>query len=307
MKSILALILFLSSVAILVYAVDFLDVLKAFEYFHAGYYALACIILFLHFLLRGYRLHVMTDSSFQSTAGIIFISNLVNLSLPLRLGELTKIGMLTTIFKIPPATSTGLVVVERGFDLGIVFIILLLALTSLGDITNDLKNHALLLLIVFFTVAFGLWAIKSGVLKKVPKLLTLLRRLGLQIDLFERLQILRILIISTGIWTLTILFHGLTVLSVGYHPALKDLLVITLFNSFLISLPSSPGFVGPYQLSFVLAAQTMGINEAQMTAASLLSHASNYIVVIPACICYLKKFQLGFRDLTKIKFSSKSS
>ncbi|MCS6961510.1 MAG: flippase-like domain-containing protein [Deltaproteobacteria bacterium] len=305
MKTLIGFILFVGSILFLLTIVDFEQVVSNFSDIRLSYAFISGLSLFVHFCLRAERLQIISGMTFrQDSYGIIFLSNFANMILPLRLGEVVKIGLIKIFFSKSLSTSTFIVIFERALDL---FIVFCLGLVLVSVYSFELSNFK------FQIITFG--AISVGVILLVCLLRntytqnTFLKKFfnltNFDVSALNQTNGLRVIIFSFLIWAFTAFFHYACCLSFGVEVNVSHALIITLLNSLFISVPSSPGFIGPYQASFVLAGKIIGLDANKAMSISILSHLINYLLLTPASVYFLCKTKMNLTDINSLTKISK--
>lgn len=102
---------------------------------------------------------------------------------------------------------------------------------------------------------------------------------------------------SIGRWLLSVLLVWLSVYAFTGPISLAAAMVTIGITAFAVSLPSTPGFVGPIQAGFVLALTPLGIDHESALAASLLFLLGHWIPVTTAGALLLAARQTTFRQI----------
>ncbi|MCS6894148.1 MAG: flippase-like domain-containing protein [Deltaproteobacteria bacterium] len=302
MRLALSIIVLVTSFVILGLFVEIEKVIESLSKTKPSLAIFAALFLYCHFLLRAERLKNLIkfeiSKPFQK---IIFISNLGNLIFPLRLGEMIKIGLLNAVCGQKVSVSFYAVFIERILDL--IFIILLATvLLFILDLNLQqyLKQLTFFLLIVLIGICviglikFNFFKVVTPRWERFHSVITSLRESTVFLNL-------RIVLLTFGIWFCTMLFHFFTLRSCAISSGFEGALLLTFLNSVMISVPSSPGFIGPYQISFVLTAKMLNLDVNSALAASIVSHALNYLVLIPTGINSLTQLGMSWKNIMNLK------
>lgn len=310
MKLIWSFLVLLIFIILGVYFLDMNKVLQKLGSAEPFFVLFATLILLVHFFVRAERLNLISKLSNRIYCyKVIFLSNFLNLILPLRIGELSKVAAFHLVKK-SIIESTFIVFTERIFDL-------LIVLSIFGYLAGFINTNILIqkYQIIFFFVALavgliGFQVTRVGLLTrflfylKLPKKIL---QIGFQLEKLAKLNYPILVIHSILIWSLTAFFHFLTVKSMGLEISFSEVLVLTLLNSLFISVPGSPGFIGPYQASFAIFAQMNGYDVESFVAVGILSHILNYILILPLGLFSLASLGLKISSLVSIPATSKNS
>jgi uncharacterized protein (TIRG00374 family) len=102
---------------------------------------------------------------------------------------------------------------------------------------------------------------------------------------------------SIGRWLLSVMLAWLAVYAFAGSVSLSAAMVTLGITAFAVSLPSTPGFVGPMQAAFVLALTPLGIDQEAALAASLLFLLGHWIPVTAAGALLLAARHSSFREI----------
>ncbi len=260
---------------------------------------LSALALVTHFLVRGERLKIIAKlSSRTHSYKVIFASNFLNAILPFRIGEIAKIGALH-IEKNSVTKSIFAVFIERMFDL---LIVLVFFTFSANTLSTHIGSHNPQLVFFFLVIIFGvlfLQVLRSGKIMKILLSIQLPKKIAqilFQLKKASEINYPLTLIISLAIWLITACFHFLTAKAMLVNLTFDEVILLTVLNSLFISIPSSPGFVGPYQASFALFAHIKGHDTELFVAIGILSHLINYVVLIPSGLFSMATLGLKVKD-----------
>lgn len=266
----------------------------------ANYWYLLPAMIFLLFglLTRALRWRVLLNNALPLSRAfsIMNVAYLVNGVLPLRIGELARVYLVSrTRESIPIPTTTSTIIVERLLDLLAIVVMVLLALI-IGSVPNELRAASLFAAIgaiVGFTVLVFLasrreWAtsVFHFLLQRIP----LLRRFQVLEKWFE--QFLDGLLPLTQAKALFLAFAWTTISWVvstfaGYvlmfaffeRASLAATMLYIAAAAFAIALPAVPGNVGTYEASILLALTAMGYEQLNAAIAfAVMVHAVNIFV-----------------------------
>jgi len=299
-KILLALLVTLASLLFLYEAIDFALLIDHLKKTSLPFFGLTIFFLAAHFFVRSIRLQKLIaeeNCSLQKANSIILISNLANLILPLRLGELVKTYMICQMTNTRFTAALTMVFIERALDILILGLLTLYCLFSLNFqihlnetakylfITVILALMALIFVVKIKTVRvlLSVWIRKISIIEKLG-----LRKFALApIMSSKKVSIANAFLYSLPVWLFTVLHHMASLQAQGISNSFEKSVLVTVLNSLSISIPSTPGFIGPYEASYVAAAKILSAPPEQFLASSVLSHSANYIYLIPICLALL--------------------
>jgi uncharacterized protein (TIRG00374 family) len=92
-----------------------------------------------------------------------------------------------------------------------------------------------------------------------------------------------------GLWAMFEAFS----LGLPFHAGFLVLAIITV----LLVLPSTPGYVGPFQYGTVVALGLFSVSKAEALSLSILYHAVNYVPITAVGLAYLAALNLTLGEL----------
>ncbi len=248
---------------------------------------------------------------------VIMIGFAVNNIFPARVGELVRMYLLGHEHNLSKTSILATMVVERTFDFLIVLCFLGLVIVFGTKTPPELANAGyfigaaglILLLVVLIFVAWPdtLVAVFHKSARAGPKALRsrLVHHLQLGITGLHALKQRRLLtgIVLTsaaqGIFMAATLYMG--VLALGLQVPISAAFVLLALVVAAMTLPSSPGFFGAIQISFVLALKPYGVDPGEAFAASVFYHLLTYIPITATGLYYLKRTGQRWDALSKLR------
>jgi uncharacterized membrane protein YbhN (UPF0104 family) len=85
-------------------------------------------------------------------------------------------------------------------------------------------------------------------------------------------------------------------LGLPFHAGFLVLAIITV----LLVLPSTPGYVGPFQYGTVVALGLFSVSKAEALSLSILYHAVNYVPITAVGLAYLAALNLTLGELRAV-------
>jgi uncharacterized protein (TIRG00374 family) len=194
----------------------------------------------------------------------------VNNVLPARLGEVARAAYAKRRLGIGRARVFGSIVIERLLDLGAI-----LGLLGAGLVLHEVRAHGARV------PTFELIALNAGVLVGVAVLLiALLRAGGLDkvrlpspvvavlvdfragIAVLNRRSVVLAVLLSAVVWCFEVFALAQIFRALDLAPSTGELLLLMGAASLSTLVPTAPGYLGTYQLVFVLAMRAFGLPEA---------------------------------------------
>lgn len=249
---------------------------------------------------RAIRWRVLLNGAmpYPRTFHILNISYLLNMLLPLRLGEVARMW-LAWRRGVPALQTAGTVVIERLLDLLIVVVFIAITLVTGRDVPDQLRATGLFTGVaafggfLFLVFLSGRRTLAHNILDFFTARLPFLKRLNLTVLLDHLLDGIQPLsrpasLINALLWTTISWAFSLgtgSVLMLTFYPEI-DLRAVLLYistASFAVALPAIPGNIGPYEGSIIFALQALGYVQndaayATATAFALVVHFMNLAV-----------------------------
>lgn len=240
--------------------------------------------------------------------------------LPFRLGELLRAYALKRTEKsISIASFFGTIMVERLLDM-IGVTVLMVTLFGLYHVPSWLTKAGILMgIIVLGCIALLFWMSFSHKewLDRLESLTILKRGMGLRIrkllhSFIEGLLTLRhvrkvtpIIIYSISLW---IIYWVITIVSAAALDIQLNWIeagIVLVATTMVISIPSSPGYIGTYHAAAVLImVDLFGKSMASSQAFAILIHAVGFLPLVLIGFYYLLKYSIHIKDVQKIRLDT---
>lgn len=254
---------------------------------------------------------------------VILIGFAVNNVLPLRLGELVRTFLLRRSDGVPIAAALATVLLERLLD-----VVALCALMTLVLLVVPLDGWVLALASFTALVAAGavaglllLVVLPRAVVRRLLQLgQALADRLGRRVGSLARsfLEGIRALedprtVLAVGTlsvtgWVAELGLYYFMMLAFGFDSGILSLVAGMVVANLATALPSSPGYVGTFDLPLqLLLTDTFGVPEATAASYTLLTHAVLLVPVVAAGLALLSREDLSLRSLTRGRVESRSA
>ena len=242
---------------------------------------------------RGMRWRVLLEEKLGATR-LFWITNIsYHLSniLPLRIGELGRVYLVTRKSEVTGMQALSTALLERMLDVVIVFIMLFLVLPLIPEhglvtsISYLIVGSVIILIVSLFVIAS-----KRKTVAKFMGLMT--QRLGARIGgvindafdkFFESIDIVRgRRVVLAGVWCIIVwIFSVLATYSLllGFVPELQlyDAIFVTSLLALGIALPSVPAGVGIWEASAVAALAVLGVNKEIALAFAIVFHVIVFV------------------------------
>lgn len=248
------------------------DALRAVDYW---YLVPALALYFAGVMVRAVRWSVLLRPAGNVTARQVFpivvIGYTANNVLPLRTGELVRSFVLGQKYGIRKTTALATIAIERLFD-GLTMIAFILVATVFVSFTAELQHVALLASVVFAVILIGLFILTLGgsvrdrllqlVLGPMPDRVA--HRVETMVESFlSGLGVLRsrrdlALVAGTSLLAWLLEAGMYWTIALGFGATLSDVmtfaaaLMTTGIANLATLIPSSPGYVGPFETATVL-------------------------------------------------------
>jgi glycosyltransferase 2 family protein len=250
--------------------------------------------------LRGWRWHrIMVFSGIPhrraDAYGLTLVAYMGNTVLPLRGGEVLRIGIMNKRSSARLSEIVGSVIAERVFDLaalGAMFAVLTwegVAGSPTGTLAADIA--AGLIVAAGAGLALYLALRRSGHFEAFA---ATVRPFAHASKLLARPEGIRLLAISLLIW----FGEGVTLLLVGHaltlHLTLSEALLTAVIAALAASLPAGPGYAGSYDAGVLLALHASGIAGGSAVGFLLLAR---FVVFVPVTVVGASLFLLHYGGL----------
>jgi glycosyltransferase 2 family protein len=283
---------------------------------HWGWFGLGWVAYILSYCARARRWGTILenqgfDSSFGTRLAAIFIGFGSNSILPAYFGPALRTGILNRKAGVPIELALGSIFAERMLDLGIVLLFLVLPLSikvvpSLSTFNGAAVTFLSLGLLCFWGLCFfGAKDPKRTVLKLDPvfqlihrpklkdRIQTgLLHFLGGLTALSQPWQFARLLLESLCVWLLNGVTYwtGLLAFEI-YRPGFMGALFIQSGSALAIAIPSTPGYIGPFEASLQVLLGLYNVPPAIILSYAIALRVVMYITI--PIIAIVLGFRLG--------------
>lgn len=274
-------------------------------------FLISSIIFLMGFIVRGCRWMMLARyggiaSNFNTSVQIIFISYMFNNIFPFRIGDLYRTTKIDGFRRSGIINGIILIVLERILDLYILLVFITVVIIS-GCIVVDFNDIAPFLLICIFSITVLLIFPKQSLLlvriplkfvkKNVKPLRDITDNLQMAIERYAslpRIEIVRLILVTAGIWALESIVYYLTFVSVTGKPMTISPIVLMPFSTLSTLIPSSPGYVGTFDYVTLKVLETSGYDSYVSSAITLILHAQIWIIpTFVGLIFYIKSHRIS--------------
>jgi uncharacterized protein (TIRG00374 family) len=297
----------------------------AFSTINYGFVFLAVIVSLATYWIRAWRWRIILLPVKEVRLSTLFAATVIgfmaNNILPLRIGEVGKALVLSIKEQLQVSAILATIVVERAFDggaiavLGLTLFFFPILPPWMQSATLGLFALCLLaLLCLTFLVLY-----KKQVSIKVLHSRWAKQRLGLRfIELVtnfaagaEALRdvraVMTISALSFILWVAHMAIFYLTVLALGLELPAYTSLVVLVFTSIGVLLPSGPGYIGTFQYFTILALTIFSVPKEQALSYAVVAHASQWAPVTLLGLVYIWSMGLKLSDLFSRESKSKQN
>lgn len=283
---------------------------------HWGWFGVGLATYLLSYGVRAQRWgtileHQGFDSSFGTRLIALFIGFGSNSVLPAYFGPVLRTGILNRRAGIPIELALGSIFAERMLDLGIVLLFLVLPLSLRAVPSLSSLNASLVLLLCFGLL--GVWGFcligarnPQGTILRLDPVFRLIKRPKLKIRIQTGLlhflggltalsqpwQLGRLLLESLCAWLLNGVTYwtGLLAFEV-YRPGFIGALFIQSGTALAIAIPSTPGYIGPFEASLQVLLKLYDVPAAIILSYAIAMRVVMYVTV--PIIAIVLGFRLG--------------
>lgn len=244
---------------------------------------------------------------------IVVIGYMANNVLPLRAGELVRSYALASRYKVRKTASLATIAIERLFD-GLTMLLFILVASVSVAMTRDLRNVVYLAVALFVVLTVGLVVLVFAPAFRDRVLFQLVNRLphnlGARVQrmagsFVEGLGILRrkgelvsVLLTSVLAWLCEASMYLLIAQAFDLHLSLPEVLMVTAVANLATIIPSSPGYIGPFEAGVVLVLSgALGYPREVALSYAIVVHAALYFPVTALGFVFWWRESLSWRKM----------
>lgn len=322
MRSWLRWIIVISISAVSIWAVTRMvvwkDLLESLEGMEFQYVVVALVLLLLSMLCRMERWRLLLQDSSEirrkHLLAALVIGYLGITVLPFRLGELARAYAANRLTGVSVTDALTAIFVEHVFDLGTLLLLLLWQWPLLrsnewiqpvylaGSLVLAISISGILVIIAFSgTLIRYIQKFEKSSPQLVGKL-GLAQHLVTVIAAVTRLRdaglFLRLVVWSLVTWAFACGYNAAFLIALGITPVLEGSIFTILGTNLVSVMPSTPGYIGVYDLASVAALGILGVSPADAIAFAVTSHFVLLCAFIVLGIIALGLTGLGWRSIT---------
>ena len=238
------------------------------------------------------------------------VGQMMNNVLPFRLGDLGQAYFFGFLTKSSRSMAFSTVIMERLFDLVPPFLVILLGSffimlpeqIGIGKILMVIAAGLILLLLFFSSKKyikniidkiFKSSKIKGGIHKLIDNFYS-----GLSI-LKQKDAILKIAAYTIFIWSVYFIVMYICLLSLDIHLSISSAVLVMAIISFSVIIPSSPGYVGTWELCAIIGLGIFHINKHMALTFALIYHLVSLVPVTLLGFFFFIKSGASFTEVEK--------
>ena len=315
-KNIIALLITVIFTVIVFYNIDFGEVVSTFKNFDLKYLWILGALFILIMMVRALRWGVLlpkNGSTFNDLYQIYMTSNLLNIFLPARAGDIFRGCYFGEKYKVSKLSILGTVAAERILDGLTVVAILLIGMNIYGQSEFMLKLSITASLLFFASFGIMFYVCKKKLTDRIcsltkkyskflPKKLSDITVNGIDkinpflnsfvsgFDTFTvKNKLFYALLLSILTWTGDCMFVNILLWGYDIHISLNAGLLVTSFIALSTIIPSSSMYVGLYQYAFILALDLFGVEKSVALSVALSHQMIMISVYLIISVFYLYK------------------
>ena len=305
--------------------IDLIELLESIKEFDLKYILLLSISIICSLTCRGICFKKLISKTvnvpLKELVPLCLTSASLNILLPARAGDIFRAFFIGQKYKVSKIKIFGTVMLERIFDVFIIFCFLLVGvfIYHRNEIAIKLCSFAgicILIVITFTIITFKynkmdeLCCLIINKTKSLP--FSNLIQKGINFtnktcnsffNGFEIIdapqKILAVIIASFGIWFFECLNFFITIQGFGYNLHWSVTIFIICFIALACMVPSTSIFIGPYQLAVITAFAIYDVNKEGALAISFVEQTIVTIVTSIFALLFLLKNNISFEDLKK--------
>ena len=305
-------------IALFLVRTDFQEIADAFAEANYTWALLSIPVYFVAAWFRALRWRILLKPlGAMSTARVfpvVIIGFMANNLIPARAGELVRAYILREREKVSMAATLGTIVVDRLFD-GLVLLAFLLGVAAFVGVSDLMRDLAISMAVLFGLGLAVVAVVASSESRGVAAARGFLRVLpaglrsraeapvhsfldGLR-SLRNPLDMLAVSAASVVSWLLEATMYYMVGLAFGLGVGFDAYLLVAAAANLAISVPSSPGGVGPFEFFAKRSVILFGVSDGLATAYAVALHALLLFPVIALGLYFLWAINLSFGDILR--------
>jgi hypothetical protein len=246
---------------------------------------------------------------------IVVIGYMANNVLPLRAGELVRSYALSARYGVRKTASLGTIAVERIFD-GLTMLLFVVVASWSVSLTNDLRNVVAVASVLFVVLLLGLGTVvfapglRDRLIAVAVRLLPasagakLERMAGSFVEglgiLRRRFELVVVATTSVVAWLLEASMYLLIAEAFSLNLSLGEVLMVTAVANLATIIPSSPGYVGPFEAGVLLVLSgALGLPRELALSYAVVVHAALYFPVTALGFVFWWRESLSWKEIRR--------
>jgi len=284
MKIVIKIILIVVIIYFLFSGIDVEKVIESFKEisFFGFILTVSAIIMGDIFFAHRWKVLLFHKCSFRASFESVIISSFLNMILPAKLGEVSKVLYLKKVYNLSVSDTTAITIIEKFFDL---FWMSVMAFIATLYIFDDLLTRFVVLGIII-TIATIAFFVKNG---KIVKLLDRIpfkfvrvyskKILNISKKRIKLSTISEVFLITGIVWFFYFLSNYLFFnYAYDFNLTVYQVIVVVLVSMVVMSIPLTPGGIGIYHASAVAILTFYGIDKEMALVSSFLFHITGLSV-----------------------------
>ena len=281
----------------------------------------AVAVYFVAVILRTYRWHFLLRPikviPLRDLFPVVVIGYMGNNIFPLRAGELIRAYVLKRNEAVSATASLATIIVERIFD-GITMLIFVFAILPLVPANETLRQVIPFASLLFFGALFAFLLIASSPERFKRTYEWFISHLiphrfqepagGLLDRFIEGLEVLRrgqeillVLVISVALWLVESAKYWFVMQGFPFQVPFYVLVFTTAIVNLATSIPSSPGYLGTFELTGIWSLRLFGVAQKVATSFILVLHAALWFPVTALGFFYMWRESVTWREIETLR------
>jgi uncharacterized protein (TIRG00374 family) len=271
------------------------DLLVALQNSIPAYLILGTVICLSAWWLRGWRYHIILKNlnyqvSITASTACIFISQMVNLIVPARLGDFVRVFILKHEYTVTYSEGVSSLVVERVFD---IFTVALLGAVAVFFVVNVPAWFYTLIVLplvagVVFFILLPFMGKFSSANRYIAIVLTILHEIKKASLSLKAIVVLGFS--SVVIWLLDIFVCVTVVMMFQLQIPFAIIVLAVVIGNLVKAVPLTPGGVGTYEISLAITFGLAGVDPAVATLIAVIDHLIKNLVTLAGGIVSIYYF-----------------
>lgn len=305
---------------------DFGEIWESLRRANYWYVVPGLLLYFMGVWVRSVRwsllLRPMCDASGKDLFPVVTIGYTANNVLPLRAGEFVRAYVLSNRLGVRKSSGLATIAIERLFDGLTMLGFILIASLSIG-LTAQLRHVILVAVLLFAGLLTGLLLVTTRHMSEWLTVVLIPRipgRPGVSVGrmansfltglgtLRRRQDLVLVILTSITAWLLEASMYALVSEGFGLGLSPAAVLLVTAVANLATLIPSSPGYVGPFEAGVLLAlVGAVGIQRELALSYAIAVHAALYFPITILGLFYWWRESLSWRQIRSLSTDEAST